>query len=32
MATQDNTGNGDVDKINPPAGTKGGRITWIERR
>jgi len=32
MVTQDTSGNGDAHKVNPPAGTQGGRITWIERR
>lgn len=32
LVTQDNTGNGKDTKVNPPAGTKGGRLTWIERR
>jgi type IV pilus assembly protein PilY1 len=32
LASQTTGGNGDVSKVNPPAGTKGGRITWIERR
>jgi type IV pilus assembly protein PilY1 len=32
LATQTSGGGGKVGKINPPAGTKGGRLTWIERR
>lgn len=32
LASQTTGGTGDVSKVNPPAGTKGGRITWIERR
>jgi type IV pilus assembly protein PilY1 len=32
LATQTSGGGGRDGKINPPAGTKGGRLTWIERR
>ena len=32
LASQTTGGTGDVSKVNPPAGTKGGRLTWIERR
>jgi type IV pilus assembly protein PilY1 len=32
LASQTTDGAGKVEKVNPPAGTKGGRLTWIERR
>jgi type IV pilus assembly protein PilY1 len=32
LVTQTVSGTGAIVKINPPAGTKGGRVTWIERR
>jgi len=32
LVTQTVSGTGAVIPINPPSGTKGGRVTWIERR
>ena len=32
MVNQTNTGDGKANQINPPAGTKGGRLNWIQLR
>jgi type IV pilus assembly protein PilY1 len=32
LVTQTTSGNGAISQINPPAGSKGSRLTWIERR
>ena len=32
LVTQTVTGGGAIEAINPPGGTKGSRLTWIQRR
>jgi hypothetical protein len=32
LVTQTVSGIGAIESINPPGGTKGSRLTWIERR
>jgi type IV pilus assembly protein PilY1 len=32
LVTQTTTGSGAISQINPPAGSKGSRLTWIEKR
>ncbi len=32
LVTQNVSGTGTVVEANPPAGTKGSRLTWIEKR
>jgi type IV pilus assembly protein PilY1 len=32
LVTQTTTGSGAITQINPPAGSKGSRLTWIEKR
>jgi type IV pilus assembly protein PilY1 len=32
LVTQTTTGTGAITQINPPAGSKGSRLTWIEKR
>jgi type IV pilus assembly protein PilY1 len=32
LVTQNTTGNGTITQVNPPGGSLGNRLTWIERR
>jgi hypothetical protein len=32
VVTQTVSGSGAINQMNPPGGTTGGRITWIEKR
>jgi type IV pilus assembly protein PilY1 len=32
LVTQTTSGTGNIAQINPPAGSQGSRLTWIEKR
>jgi hypothetical protein len=32
LVTQNTTGTGTIQQVNPPGGSLGSRLTWIERR